>query len=175
MAAWHLTVTLISYGSTPISLCLETRTSRISPSFLWDQGIALREALGLIGERTAILLAPSAAAARVLEQETGGRTRTLQWLGMPSPKSWDYRRLPRVDERPAHLEIFEHEAAIVRRIFDDYVRKNILIRQIAKGLNRDGIRSPTGRPIWSVSTISRLLRDEAYIGWIYYNRTETVP
>ena len=40
----------------------------------------LREAPGLIGDRPAILLAPSAAAARVLGQETGGRARTLQWF-----------------------------------------------------------------------------------------------
>jgi len=35
---------------------------------------------GLIGERPAILLAPSAAAARVLADETGARARTLQWF-----------------------------------------------------------------------------------------------
>ena len=40
----------------------------------------LREALGLIGERKAILLAPSAAAARVLADETGARVRTVQWF-----------------------------------------------------------------------------------------------
>ena len=40
----------------------------------------LREALGLIGERKAILLAPSAAAARVLAEETGATARTLQWF-----------------------------------------------------------------------------------------------
>ena len=40
----------------------------------------LREALGLLGERKAILLAPSAAAARVLADETGARARTLQWF-----------------------------------------------------------------------------------------------
>ena len=40
----------------------------------------LREALGLIGDRPAILLAPSAAAARVLATETGARARTLQWF-----------------------------------------------------------------------------------------------
>ena len=40
----------------------------------------LREALGLIGDRPAILLAPSAAAARVLAGETGARARTLQWF-----------------------------------------------------------------------------------------------
>ena len=88
---------------------------------------------------------------------------------------YGYRRIPRVGERPAHLEVFEHEAAVVRRIFDDYVRKDISMRQIAKGLNRDGIRSPTGRAVWSVSTIGRILRNEAYIGRVYYNRTETVP
>ena len=40
----------------------------------------LREALGLIGERKAILLAPSSAAARVLADDTGARARTLQWF-----------------------------------------------------------------------------------------------
>ena len=40
----------------------------------------LKEALGLLGKRKAILLAPSAAAARVLAEETGARTRTLQWF-----------------------------------------------------------------------------------------------
>ena len=40
----------------------------------------LREVLDLIGERKAILLAPSAAAARVLADETGARVRTVQWF-----------------------------------------------------------------------------------------------
>lgn len=88
---------------------------------------------------------------------------------------YGYRRRPRHGDRPAHLEVFEREAAVVRRIFDDYVRKDISMRQIAMGLNRDGIRSPTGRAIWGVSTIGRIVRNEAYIGRLYYNRTETVP
>ena len=40
----------------------------------------LKEALGLLGGRRAVLLAPSAAAARVLWEETGARARTLQWF-----------------------------------------------------------------------------------------------
>ncbi len=40
----------------------------------------LKEALGLLGERKAVLLAPSAAAARVLREETGAAARTLQWF-----------------------------------------------------------------------------------------------
>jgi site-specific DNA recombinase len=31
------------------------------------------------------------------------------------------------------------------------------------------------RPIWGTSTISRILHNEAYIGRIYFNRTESVP
>ena len=40
----------------------------------------LKEALGLLGGRKAVLLAPSAAAARVLREETGAAARTLQWF-----------------------------------------------------------------------------------------------
>ena len=40
----------------------------------------LREALGTIGDRRAIVLAPTAAATRVLGRETGARARTLQWF-----------------------------------------------------------------------------------------------
>ena len=40
----------------------------------------LKEALDLLGERKAVLLAPSAAAARVLREETGAEARTLQWF-----------------------------------------------------------------------------------------------
>ncbi|MXW85446.1 MAG: hypothetical protein F4Z55_05810 [Boseongicola sp. SB0667_bin_21] len=87
---------------------------------------------------------------------------------------YGFRRVPRTGERPAHLQVFEPEAAVVRRIFDAYVRKDISMRQIAIGLSRDGIRSPTGRDLWNTSTISRILHNEAYVGRAHYNRTEVV-
>lgn len=88
---------------------------------------------------------------------------------------YGYRRIPRVGEQPAHLEIFEPEAAIVRRIFDDYVHQDMTMRQITKHLNQEGICSPSGKAIWGVSTVGRILRNEAYIGLVYQNRTELVP
>ena len=88
---------------------------------------------------------------------------------------YGYRRIPRVDDRPAYLEVFEPEAVVVRRIFDDYVRKDRSMRQITKGLNYDGIGSPSGKAVWGASTIARILRNEAYIGRVYANRTEAVP
>ena len=88
---------------------------------------------------------------------------------------YGYRRIARVNDRPAHLEVFEPEAVIVRRIFDDYVEKDLSMRQITKGLNYDGIGSPSGKAVWGPSTIARILRNEAYVGRVYANRTEAVP
>ena len=89
--------------------------------------------------------------------------------------SYGYRRVPRGPQGPAHLEVFEPEAAVVRRIFDEYVHGDVAMRQIARRLNVDGILSPTGKPTWGNSTIGRLLRNEAYVGRVYFNRTDAVP
>ena len=88
--------------------------------------------------------------------------------------SYGYRRVARSAGRPAHLEVYEPEAAIVRRIFRDYVENNLSMRQITRQLNEDLVPSPTGKAVWGVSGIGRLLRNEAYIGRAYYNRTESV-
>jgi site-specific DNA recombinase len=88
---------------------------------------------------------------------------------------YGYRRVPRSASGPAHLAVFEPEAAVVRRIFDDYVAGGHSMRELTRRLNVDQVASPTGKPVWGVSTIGRLLRNEAYVGRVYYNRTELVP
>ena len=89
--------------------------------------------------------------------------------------SYGYRRIPRsAATGQAHHEIYEPEAAVVRRIFTDRAA-GITVREICRRLNADGIPSPTGKPTWGHSTLSRLLRNEAYVGRVYYNRTESVP
>jgi site-specific DNA recombinase len=86
--------------------------------------------------------------------------------------SYGYRRVARQGTQPAHLELYEPEAAIVRRIFEDYVAGGHSMRTITRRLNAAGIPSPTGKAVWGTSTIGRLLRNEAYVGRVYYNRTE---
>jgi hypothetical protein len=85
-----------------------------------------------------------------------------------------YRRIARSAERAAHLEIYEPEAVIVRRIFRDYVESNLSMRQISWQLNQDLVPSPNGKAVWGVSMIGRLIRNEAYVGRAYYNRTASV-
>jgi site-specific DNA recombinase len=87
---------------------------------------------------------------------------------------YGYRRVPRVGEVAAHLEIFEPEAVVVRRIFDDYVTAGHSARQICRLLNLDKTPTPTGNAVWAHSTVLRVLRNEAYVGRVYYNRTESV-
>ena len=88
--------------------------------------------------------------------------------------SYAHRRVIPADGGAARIEIFEPEAEIVRGIFDAYVEKGRSIRQIALDLAERGTSSPTGKPIWGTSTITRLLNNEAYIGTVYYNRRESL-
>src|SRR6476660_2227213 len=63
---------------------------------------------------------------------------------------------------------------IVRRIFRDYVESNLSMRQISWQLHQDLVPSPSGKAVWGVSMIGRLIRNEAYVGSAYYNRTVSV-
>ena len=101
------------------------------------------------------------------------RSRAGEVISRKAP--YGYRRVPRGPEGPARLEIYEPEAAVARRIFADRAA-GTTIRQICRQLNADSVSTPTGsRATWGTSTLSRILASEAYIGRVYYNRTETVP
>jgi site-specific DNA recombinase len=102
------------------------------------------------------------------------RSRAGEVLAWRTP--YGYRRLPRDTSGPARLEIYEPEAAVVRRIFADTVAGGHSTREIARRLAADAVPTPKGRgAVWGTSTIGRLLRNEAYIGRVYFNRTESVP
>jgi site-specific DNA recombinase len=89
--------------------------------------------------------------------------------------AYGYRRVARsAATGPAHWEIYEPEAAVVRRIFTDR-SGGTTVREICRSLNTDQVPSPTGKATWGTSTILRLLHNEAYVGRVYFNRTEAVP
>jgi site-specific DNA recombinase len=114
--------------------------------------------------------------AKIAERNRRGR---LFRARCGEPVSWKapygYRRIPRSPQGPAHLEVFEPEAAIVRRIFDDYVAGGYSMRQISWRLYEAGIRSPAGNPAWSYCTIAKTLRNPAYAGTLYCNCIEILP
>lgn len=69
-----------------------------------------------------------------------------------------YRKGP--DGQP---EIDPEQAAIVRRIFSRYLLGQS-VRQIAKDLKADGIKTVRGHENWSYSVIEGMLQNEKYIG-----------
>jgi site-specific DNA recombinase len=76
-------------------------------------------------------------------------------------------------------EIIEEQAAVIRRVFDETL-KGRTPREIAAGLNRDGIPAPRGGA-WNAATINGsrkrsndVLRNELYAGRLVWNRQQFV-
>ena len=88
---------------------------------------------------------------------------------------YGYRRAPRDASGPARLEVFEPEAEVVRRIYDGYVNGGCSVRQVMRALNAEQVPTPTGKAEWWHSTVCRVLSNEAYIGRVYFNQTQSVP
>ena len=61
------------------------------------------------------------------------------------------------------LEIVEHEAAIVREVFERYTAGDLGLRAIANDLERRGIRGRQGRPL-TYSTLYGMIRNPKYKG-----------
>ena len=70
------------------------------------------------------------------------------------------------------LVVVESEAAIVRKIFELYLN-GFGVRKIKKYLEENGIKTVTGKDIWSTSTIDRILSNEKYVGDVLMQKSFT--
>jgi site-specific DNA recombinase len=114
--------------------------------------------------------------AKITERYRRGKLYRARCGEIVSPDvPFGYVKIPRRDGVPAHAEIEEGEASVVRRIFDDYVKRNHTVRQIAKQLTVDRTPTPRNSGQWSWSAVDRILHEETYIGTYYYNRRHCVP
>ena len=91
-------------------------------------------------------------------------------------RAYGYRPVP---GKPGELSMHEEEAATVNRIFAEFVSGRTP-RDIAKGLNRDGIAAPRGAR-WNASAIggsaarsTGILRNSLYAGRIVWNKVRMV-
>src|SRR6266566_3724781 len=114
--------------------------------------------------------------AKITERYRRGKLYRARCGEIVSPDvPFGYVKIARRDGVPAHAEIQEGEAIVVRRIFDTYVKQDLTVRQIAKQLILDRTPTPRNSGQWSWSAVDRILREEAYIGTYYYNRKQCVP
>ena len=77
---------------------------------------------------------------------------------------YGYSYVKKTDQVPAHYEINEDEASIVKKIFEWVGMERLSVYEVKKKLYDEGIMPRKNkRNIWSNGTIRRLLRNEAYL------------
>ena len=70
------------------------------------------------------------------------------------------------------LVVVEPEADVVRKIFELYLN-GFGVRKIKKYLEEKGIKTVSGKDVWSTSTIDRILSNEKYVGDVLMQKSFT--
>ena len=99
---------------------------------------------------------------RMLERLRAGRLAKVRAGGVVGRPTYGYRVVDAGTAR-SRLEVVPDEASIVRRIFGERAR-GATLRDIAGGLNRDGVPSPSGIGRWHIGRLSLMLDSVAYRG-----------
>jgi site-specific DNA recombinase len=96
--------------------------------------------------------------------------RLLPW---PRPL-YGYQVDPERPRDPAGLLLDPITSVIVQQIFAWYLEPQATLYQVAKRLIDAEVPTPTGKARWSAATVRTLLRNPAYTGTTYGNRTRQV-
>jgi site-specific DNA recombinase len=97
--------------------------------------------------------------------------RLRQGQAAPYPAPYGYRYQPATREQRSAWVNVPEQAAVVEQTFVWYTQESLSLGQLAQRLNQRQIPSPAGKR-WNTSTLGRLLRQPAYKGTAYYNRSQ---
>jgi site-specific DNA recombinase len=96
-----------------------------------------------------------------------------EWMGGPADYGYTLQPIPgspakKSGRKPKRLVPDPEQAAVVRRIFDEYGNHSRSLRDVAGCLNADDI--PTSRGArWCADAVRRILVDEVYLGTYVWN------
>jgi site-specific DNA recombinase len=96
------------------------------------------------------------------------KARAGHWVAGQAP--YGYRYVPARDGVPAHLEIDDAEAEVVRRLHRWLIDERMTVRQILKRLADGPVRPRSGKRLWSNSVVHSILSDTVYTGTGHANR-----
>ena len=96
------------------------------------------------------------------------KARAGHWVAGQAP--YGFRYVTARDGVPAHLEVDEAEATVVRQLHRWLVDERMTVRQILKRLAAGPVRPRSGKRLWSTSVVHRILSDPVYTGTGYANR-----
>jgi site-specific DNA recombinase len=95
----------------------------------------------------------------------------LPWTRPP----YGYRVDPEHPRDPAGVRLDEAEATMVKQMFEWYLEPGVSLYCVAKRLTDLELPTPTGKPRWNVATVRGILKNPAYTGTAYANRTRAAP
>jgi len=88
------------------------------------------------------------------------KARDGHWTAGQAP--YGYRYVPARDAVPAHLEVDEAEAEIVRMLYRWLIDERMTVRKILKRLAAGPWRPRCGKRLWSNCVVHRILSDPVY-------------
>jgi site-specific DNA recombinase len=95
----------------------------------------------------------------------------LPWSRAP----FGYHLDPEHPRDPACLRLDPAAATVVQEMFAWYLESRTTVHAIALRLTQLGMLAPTGKPRWNVASVRGILKNPAYTGTAYGNRTRSVP
>ena len=115
--------------------------------------------------------------AQIAERSRRGKRHKAQQgvVNVLSGAPYGYRYVKKSDHSAAYYEVIEHEAQVVRMVFETYTRRHLSINAIARLLNEQWIPTRTEKTRWERSTVWAMLRNPAYQGKACYGKTELQP
>lgn len=123
---------------------------------------------GAVAEYERTLIADRMRRGRLTKYRAGT---LLPWTRSP----YGYRTDPDHPRDPSLVHLDEAEAAQVVQMFAWYLEPQTTLYAIAKRLSDLSLPTPTGKPRWNVSTVRGILKNPAYSGNAYTNRSHPVP
>src|SRR5512133_1052177 len=93
----------------------------------------------------------------------------LPWTYPP----YGYRVSPDRPRDPRGVALDPAEAAIVAELFAMYREPGVSLMQLTARLDARGVPTPSGTPRWSCATVRGILRNPAYTGRVYAQRTRS--
>ncbi len=95
----------------------------------------------------------------------------LPWTYAP----YGYHVAPDRPRDPRGVAVAPAEAAVVAELFARYREPGTSLAKLAEGLTAAGVPTPFGRPRWSAPSVRGILRNPAYTGHVYAQRTRVRP
>jgi site-specific DNA recombinase len=84
-----------------------------------------------------------------------------------------YRMDPQHPRDPTRLQVDPVQSVIVQELFAHYLQEQATLYQVARDLTQAGYPTPTGQPRWNVASVRGILKNPAYTGTAYANRTQS--